>query len=87
MQSSKKAIRTAPLGPVGMNQGIDHRFKQGGKGNALITGDRRTSLEEQLAERVGFEPTVRLLGAQTISSRPRYDHFGTSPQEWHISFV
>jgi hypothetical protein len=28
---------------------------------------------------VGFEPTVRLSGVQPISSRPRYDHFGTSP--------
>ena len=33
-----------------------------------------------MAERVGFEPTVRLLDVQTISSRPRYGHFGTSPQ-------
>ncbi len=32
-----------------------------------------------MAERVGFEPTVRLLSVQTISSRPRYDRFGTSP--------
>ena len=32
-----------------------------------------------MAERVGFEPTVRGLGEQPISSRPRYDHFGTSP--------
>lgn len=28
---------------------------------------------------MGFEPTVRGLGEQPISSRPRYDHFGTSP--------
>ena len=33
-----------------------------------------------LAERVGFEPTVRLLGVQAISSRPRYGRFGTSPR-------
>ncbi len=32
-----------------------------------------------MAERVGFEPTVRLLDVQPISSRPRYGHFGTSP--------
>ncbi len=32
-----------------------------------------------VAERVGFEPTVRLLDVQPISSRPRYDRFGTSP--------
>ncbi len=37
------------------------------------------SSQQKLAERVGFEPTVRLLGVQTISSRPRYGHFGTSP--------
>ncbi len=29
---------------------------------------------------MGFEPTVRLSSVQTISSRPRYDRFGTSPQ-------
>ena len=28
---------------------------------------------------MGFEPTVRGLGEQPISSRPRYGHFGTSP--------
>ena len=39
----------------------------------------RSSLERMRAERVGFEPTVRLLDVQPISSRPRYDHFGTSP--------
>jgi [ribosomal protein S5]-alanine N-acetyltransferase len=32
-----------------------------------------------LAERVGFEPTCRLRD-KTLSRRPRYDHFGTSPQ-------
>ena len=32
-----------------------------------------------MAERVGFEPTVRVLDVQPISSRPRYGHFGTSP--------
>src|SRR5690606_23053463 len=34
--------------------------------------------ERRLAERVGFEPTCRLRG-KTLSRRPRYDHFGTSP--------
>ena len=33
-----------------------------------------------LAERVGFEPTCRLPD-KTLSRRPRYDHFGTSPHE------
>ena len=32
----------------------------------------------KLAERVGFEPTCRLRD-KTLSRRPRYDHFGTSP--------
>jgi hypothetical protein len=32
-----------------------------------------------MAERVGFEPTCPLQG-KTLSRRPRYDHFGTSPQ-------
>ena len=31
-----------------------------------------------VAERVGFEPTCRLPD-KTLSRRPRYDHFGTSP--------
>src|SRR5262245_34024894 len=31
-----------------------------------------------VAERVGFEPTCRLRD-KTLSRRPRYDHFGTSP--------
>ena len=32
----------------------------------------------RMAERVGFEPTCRLPD-KTLSRRPRYDHFGTSP--------
>jgi hypothetical protein len=36
------------------------------------------SRERRLAERVGFEPTCRLPD-KTLSRRPRYDHFGTSP--------
>ncbi len=34
---------------------------------------------ENVAERVGFEPTYSLLGRNPISSRTRYDLFGTSP--------
>src|SRR5215468_5714380 len=34
----------------------------------------------RMAERVGFEPTCRLPD-KTLSRRPRYDHFGTSPVE------
>ena len=33
-----------------------------------------------MAERVGFEPTCPLLAGKTLSRRPRYNHFGTSPQ-------
>jgi hypothetical protein len=38
----------------------------------------RRSRERRLAEREGFEPPCRLPG-KTLSRRPRYDHFGTSP--------
>ena len=34
-----------------------------------------------MAERVGFEPTYSLLDRNSISSRARYDLFGTSPQK------
>ena len=37
-----------------------------------------------MAERVGFEPTCRLPD-KTLSRRPRYDHFGTSPSLEHTS--
>ena len=41
----------------------------------------------ELAERVGFEPTCPLRD-KTLSRRPRYDHFGTSPQrnQWCRTF-
>jgi hypothetical protein len=35
--------------------------------------------DNKLAERVGFEPTYSLLDRNPISSRARYDPFGTSP--------
>ena len=38
-------------------------------------------LAKSLAETVGFEPTDRLITDQTISSRSRYDHFDTSPND------
>jgi hypothetical protein len=55
--------------------------------HAHAAGDRSVTLwrasltrdhERRLAERVGFEPTCRLPD-KTLSRRPRYDHFGTSP--------
>src|SRR6185436_2386745 len=45
-----------------------------GRGNEK--GPRGAGLE--MAEREGFEPPCRLPG-KTLSRRPRYDHFGTSP--------
>ena len=36
--------------------------------------------EDIVAERVGFEPTCPLLAGKTLSRRPRYDRFGTSPR-------
>ena len=35
--------------------------------------------QKDLAERVGFEPTYSFLSRNPISSRTRYDLFGTSP--------
>ena len=33
-----------------------------------------------MAERGGFEPPWELVAPKSISSRSRYDHFGTSPR-------
>jgi hypothetical protein len=38
-----------------------------------------------MAERVGFEPTYSLLDRNPISSRARYDLFGTSPAIQRLS--
>ena len=40
--------------------------------------DANDERSEEMAERVGFEPTCPLRD-KTLSRRPRYDHFGTSP--------
>ena len=48
------------------------------RGWAAMAGSLRLRRERRLAERVGFEPTCRLPD-KTLSRRPRYDHFGTSP--------
>src|SRR5712692_3896701 len=42
--------------------------------------NRNSMILKELAERVGFEPTCPLLAGKTLSRRPRYDHFGTSPR-------
>ena len=40
-----------------------------------------------MAEREGFEPPCRLPG-KTLSRRPRYDHFGTSPYLiWRLALL
>src|SRR5215813_3583223 len=39
------------------------------------------SHERRVAERGGFEPPCPLRD-KTLSRRPRYDHFGTSPGRW-----
>src|SRR5215813_11958657 len=39
------------------------------------------SHERKVAERGGFEPPCPLRD-KTLSRRPRYDHFGTSPGRW-----
>src|SRR5688572_1104279 len=48
-----------------------------GEEKTIFTRTQET-LKAGLAERVGFEPTCRLPD-KTLSRRPRYDHFGTSP--------
>ena len=54
---------------VGLDVGISSDIK------SLIC----SYLPSNVAERVGFEPTCPLRD-KTLSRRPRYDHFGTSPQ-------
>src|SRR5712692_1864726 len=39
----------------------------------------RCGATQEVAERVGFEPTWGCLGPNPLSRRARYDHFGTSP--------
>ena len=46
--------------------------------NKVFRGCCWIGLDYGLAERVGFEPTCEL-PRKTLSRRPRYDHFGTSP--------
>ena len=48
------------------------------RGMTEDTINAKSERSEGLAERVGFEPTCRLPD-KTLSRRPRYDHFGTSP--------
>jgi hypothetical protein len=55
----------------GENEGVRDSRKFGFAKRFIFT-------DLELAERVGFEPTCRLPD-KTLSRRPRYDHFGTSP--------
>ena len=57
-----------------------HAQRRTGEPRASLktTRNGKTEQREGLAERVGFEPTCRLPD-KTLSRRPRYDHFGTSP--------
>ena len=47
----------------------------------FIAGSRENRMWISMAERGGFEPPWELLAPKSISSRSRYDHFGTSPQD------
>ena len=47
---------------------------------AIRSQRAKRAVWRRLAERVGFEPTCPLRD-KTLSRRPRYDHFGTSPTE------
>ena len=68
---------------------VHHRGAQRASRGELETtrADKRLSRRRRsLAERVGFEPTCRLPD-KTLSRRPRYDHFGTSPDrgvKWNV---
>lgn len=50
---------------------------------ALQRDTRNSRIVRGMAERGGFEPPCRLPD-KTLSRRPRYDHFGTSPHELFI---
>ncbi len=53
--------------------------QQKGENQKLLVGGELGERKKGVAERVGFEPTCRLPD-KTLSRRPRYDHFGTSPR-------
>ena len=63
---------------------MTQRRKYGRNSNAVARREPTTlanllkTKDLDVAERVGFEPTCRLPD-KTLSRRPRYDHFGTSP--------
>jgi hypothetical protein len=46
-----------------------------------VAGNRENRIVISMAERGGFEPPWGLLAPKSISSRSRYDHFGTSPHD------
>jgi hypothetical protein len=84
--------RPQPGSPSGRRSGVECVSRKSPlrdlSGGDLFGGARRVLTEDHasckgraargMAERVGFEPTCRLPD-KTLSRRPRYDHFGTSP--------
>src|SRR5215217_765061 len=71
----------------GLNARVSGTHRRGRKSSGLHHVERWHPLclakllnlkDPELAERVGFEPTCRSRD-KTLSRRPRYDHFGTSP--------
>ena len=58
---------------------VPARDKPASRGAPEASLAAKTELSEGLAERVGVDPTCPLRD-KTLSRRPRYDHFGTSPQ-------
>ena len=59
---------------------MQKRFKVKRRCRQAHIGTWRHLLSSFMAERVGFEPTYRLLTDNSISSRARYGHFATSPR-------
>ena len=53
--------------------------------DCLISGLLYFSMDSKMAERVGFEPTYRLITGNSISSRARYGRFATSPTTFCIA--
>ena len=63
-------------GWVGTVQHLKGHYRTGA--SAKVGAASEASVRRRMAEREGFEPPCRLPG-KTLSRRPRYDHFGTSP--------
>src|SRR6187402_1280298 len=82
-QSSKSLTYCAPCMYARRSQPwhnlrVDHALFTSRQSVRRKGPEKRAFSRLELAEREGFEPPCRLLG-KTLSRRPRYDHFGTSP--------